>query len=57
MFSSDDKKQGGGNPIPINGVSTVRAHCANPEQQLALEHVPTLPSTFHKGFVHCVNTA
>lgn len=47
-------KKGGGNPIPVNGVPTVRAHWAKPEQQLAcaLEHGPTLPSSFHKGFVH-----
>lgn len=53
-------KKGGGNPIPASGVSTVRARCANPEQQLSCssEHVPTLPSSFHKGFAHfCFSVA
>lgn len=47
-------KKGVRNPISVDGVPTVRAHSANPEQQLAcaLEHGPTLPSSFHESFVH-----
>ncbi|KAJ7417521.1 E3 ubiquitin-protein ligase Topors [Willisornis vidua] len=46
-------KKGGQIIVPVNGVPTMRAHCAKSEQHLAwaLENVPTLPSSFRKGFV------